>query len=107
MDETERLQRYKSTCGCSENRKDALRYDEEIASRILAFLNDPRLAKYSMVDAYYYDYSELPRNVEVKSCGDMYLLFGITEEGEVITKWVKRWDLDSDEPIINGEISKK
>lgn len=72
--------------------------------RIFDLLNDPRLHPYSIVDAKYYDYSVLPENVRDQFYRDMYLLYGITEQGEFITKWVERYDLDCNDPIVNGKV---
>ncbi len=104
IDDSERLQRYKETCGFSENSEDAHENDKELSQRILAFLNNPKLDKYCMVDAFYYDFSTIPHEIKEKNqfWRDMYLLYGITIEGEIVKKWVQRWDLDSDCKIENG-----
>jgi hypothetical protein len=59
-----------------------------------------------MVDAYYYDFSEIPREVQEKLqlWRDVYLIYGITTEGEIVSKWVQRYDLDSNDPIIDGKV---
>lgn len=83
--------------------------DEELALRIQSFLNHPQIDEFCMVDAYYYDLCEIPdavRGAHNIWC-DCYMIFGITTEGEMITKWVDRWDLDSNDPIVDGKIMKR
>lgn len=43
-------------------------------------------------------------NVYGKFYRDMYLLFGITTDGEIISRWVERCDLDSKHNIEDGEV---
>lgn len=101
MSESERLQRM------NENHYNEERhlFDEKLANRILLLLNDPKIDKYCMVDAYYYDFSVIPRGVQEKLqlYRDAYLIYGISEDGEFISQWVDRWDLDSSDPIVDGE----
>jgi hypothetical protein len=103
MDESERLQRWKEKHFDSE-------WAEEIniglSDRIAKLLNHNKIDKYCMVDAYYYDFSVIPREVKKKLnlWRDVYLIFGITTEGEMITKWVDRWDLDNTDPIVDGKV---
>lgn len=102
MEESERLDRYRKECTlewCDEN-------DAELAKRIKHLLNHPQIDQYCMVDAYYYDFSVIPVCIQEDNnfYRDMYLLFGITTKGEVVTKWVERYDLDSTDPIVNGEV---
>lgn len=107
MDDSERLERFKQyICRCDENDGDLEKKDQELAERILLLLNDPKIDKYCMVDAYYYDFSVIPRDVQQKLqlWRDAYLIYGINVEGEIISKWVDRWDLDSSDPIVNGEV---
>jgi len=101
MPESERLERYKRAI----DEEDRQRNDEVLTERIRQFLNDDRIDKYCMVDAYYYDFSVIPEPIrEKESCyRDMYLLYGITTEGEIRTKWVERYDLDCQNPIVDGE----
>lgn len=94
MQETERLERYRRNCGDAENKEDADEQDEKFSSRILKLLDDSKLDEYCMGDAYYYDYSVLPESVREKFHRDMYLIFGITTDGEIVSKWVERDDLD-------------
>ncbi len=103
MDESERMQRWKDNCFMEMADK---KEDDTFADRIAALLNHPQIDKYCMVDAYYYDFSAIPRDVQERFqiWRDCYLIFGITTVGEMITKWVDRWDLDSDEPVVNGEV---
>lgn len=49
------------------------------------------------VDAFYFDYSVLPDSAkEHKMYRDSYLLYGVTDKGEVITKWEDRWEFDKE-----------
>ena len=59
-----------------------------------------------MVDAYYYDFSVIPNAIQDKLqlWRDAYFIYGITTEGEMISKWVDRWDLDSIDPIVDGKV---
>ncbi len=100
MQDSERLQRFK---GNGDNLK---KEDEEFSSRIFDLLNHPKITKHCMVDAYYYDYSVIPRHLQGKFYRDMYLIYGITEDGEIFSKWVERYDLDSDVKIENGELKR-
>lgn len=108
MSESERLQRFKDNKSSYLCREEDPNYAENedriLAKRIRAFLNHPGIEEYSMVDAYYYDFSVIPRLLQGRFCGDIYFLYGITEQGEIITKWVKRGDLDSDDEVVNGEV---
>src|SRR5580692_11260210 len=99
MDESERTERLKGSRYLDEH--DRIGEDEKFAERICAILNDPRVDKYCMVDAYYYDFSVIPRAVKERlDLGrDCYLIFGITNEGDIVSKWVDRWDLDSPDPV--------
>jgi len=102
MDESERLQRWQ--LGFEPDW--AVDKDKQISSRILALLNHPKINKYCMVDAYYYDFSVIPHAIQEKLqlWRDAYLIFGITTDGEIVSKWVDRWDLDSDDPIVDGKV---
>ncbi len=106
MNESERLQRWKDNYGSEECVIESATKDEKVANRIAALLNHPQIDKYCVVDAYYYDFSVIPRSVQEKLqlwC-DAYLIFGITTEGEMISKWIGRWDLDSTDPIVDGNV---
>ena len=83
--------------------------DRVLSVRIVALLDHPKINDCCMVDAYYYDFSEIPEHVleTLAHYRDAYLIFGITTECEIVSKWVDRWDLDSDEPIVNGEVIHK
>jgi hypothetical protein len=100
MDESERLQRFR------QHRFDD---DKEFANRIMLLLNDPKIDKHCMVDAYYYDFSVIPKGVQeiLQLWRDVYLIYGINEDGEIISKWVDRWDLDSSDPIVDGKVQHK
>jgi hypothetical protein len=102
MDESERLQRYRREY----DKELADEDDTKLAERIAALLNHPGIDKYCMVDAYYYDFSVIPHAIQEKLqlWRDTYLIFGITTEGEMITKWVERWDLDNSHPIVDGKV---
>lgn len=102
MSESERVQRLVE----NHYNEDRDILDDELAKRILSLLNDARVDKYCMVDAYYYDFSVIPEAVQkrLNLYRDVYLIFGITTEGEIISKWVDRWDLDSSDPIADGEV---
>lgn len=104
MDDSERLQRFKSGFGF----ETSVDNDSKTSLRIFSLLNNSKLDKYCMVDAYYYDFSVIPRNIQEKYnfYRDVYLIFGITIEGEIISKWVDRWDLDGSDEIVNGEVVK-
>lgn len=107
MIESERLLRFK------ENRFqegiDLDNADEEFCKRIVQFLNDPRINHTCMVDAYYYDFSVIPRKIqqELQLWRDHYFIYGITDEGEFVTKWVDRWDLDSFYEVVDGKVTGK
>jgi len=104
MSESERVQRIKENRYLESHGID--QRDDELALRIRSLLNHPKIDKYCMVDAYYYDFSVIPREIQEKLqlWRDCYLIFGITTEGEMITKWVDRWDLDSSDPIRDGKV---
>ena len=97
MEESERMQRFKRAVsdGDSQSYLNAIEDDEKLSDKIIALLNRSDISSMNMVDAYYYDYSVLPGEMWKTHHGDMYLIFGITDSGEMITKWVDRWDLDS------------
>ena len=104
MDDSERIQRMK------ENRYfegyESRKMDQEFCDRIAALLNHSKIDEHCMVDAYYYDFSVIPRDVKdrLNLWRDCYLIFGITTEGEIVSKWVDRWDLDSEDPIVDGKV---
>lgn len=101
MDNSERLERFLEDRGHDRND------DEELCIRIKELLNHPKIDEYCLVDAYYYDYSALPPPFIDEFLHDMYFLYGITTRGEMIHKWVDRWDLDSSLPIVDGEVKRK
>ena len=104
MGESERIERLKDSLYLDSD--EACRRDDTFANRIGALLNHPQINKHCMVDAYYYDFSVIPRDIREKLqlWRDCYLLFGITAEGEIVSKWVDRWDLDSNNPIVDGKV---
>lgn len=90
--ESERLERYRREC----QEEWADENDQILAKRIVSMLDHPQLDEHCMVDAYYYDFSQIPRKIreEKELCRDSYLIFGITIEGELVSKWVERHDLE-------------
>jgi hypothetical protein len=102
MNESERLQRYRDEY----DKFYANEKDEVFADRIAALLNHPEIDKHCLVDAYYYDFSVIPRDIQEKLqiWRDAYFIFGITNKGEIVSKWVDRWDLDCDNDIVDGNV---
>ncbi len=96
MEESERMQRFKRyvSDGDIQSYLNAFEDDEKLTKRIIDLLDRSDISNMNMVDAYYYDYSVLPGEMWKTCHGDMYMIFGITDSGEMITKWVDRWDLD-------------
>jgi hypothetical protein len=82
--------------------------DEKFRLRLIKLLDHPRIDKFSLVDAYYYDYSAIPQCIldKYNFYRDMYLIYGITDQCDIVSKWIERWDLDSDDPIIDGEVKR-
>jgi hypothetical protein len=115
--DSERLQRFKDRCNDWNDELDrpssdkACDEDEVLRKRIFDLLNHPKLDKYSLVDAYYYDFSSiqnLPNEIlDSVHWRDAYLLFGITDDLKVVTKLVERDDLDCHYPIENGVVKRK
>lgn len=107
MDHSERIQRLKENAYLDP--EENYRIDEICANRIASLLNNEKIDEFCMVDAYYYDCSVVPHEVQEKMdlWRDCYLIFGITNEGQVVSKWVDRWDLDSDDPIVDGKVIHK
>ena len=102
---SERLERYRRyTFADSEIEK--LSRDKELCNRIRQFLNHDDITEDSLVDAYYYNFSYLPDDLKLVFCRDMYLIYGITETGEIISKWIGRYDLDSEISIVDGKLKK-
>lgn len=93
MEDSERLDRFKQRCHC-ENFYQMQQIDEQLRLKIHSLLNDENIDKFCMVDAHYYDFCEIPQEIVDKYnfYRDMYLIFGITKNGEMISKWVERWD---------------
>jgi hypothetical protein len=104
MDYSERIERMRGK-GYQSDDED-YEIDEEFAVRISGLLNHPEIDNHCMVDAYYYDFAVIPRLIQEKLqlWRDAYLIFGITTKGEMISKWVDRWDLDSSDPIVDGKV---
>lgn len=95
MSESERLQRWRFNPSVDNQVED----DKKLEQKILNLLNHSDLDEYCLLDAYYYDYSEIPMEIMYKYafCGDVYLIYGITNKGELVSKWVERYNLDCDE----------
>jgi hypothetical protein len=106
MDDSERIQRLRDHRYLESHEADQI--DEVFAARILALLNHPQIDEHCMVDAYYYDFSVIPHYIResLNPRRDCYMIFGITKEGEIISRWVDRWDLDSEDPIVDGKVMK-
>lgn len=108
MSESERIQRFKENISyhVPVDDCDPEREDEKLAERIRALLNHPKIDAYCMVDAYYYDSCQIPIELheEMNLWCDCYLIYGITIEAQIVSKWVSRWDLDSSDPIVDGEV---
>lgn len=105
MDESERLQRYRREYDKERADED----DAKLADRIASLLNHPAIDKHCVVDAYYYDFSVIPHEIQEKFnfYRDVYLIFGVTTFGEIISKWVERYDLDSSDEIVDGKVIHK
>lgn len=69
--------------------------DRNFANKIWKLLGARKDIYKDDVDALYFDYSVIPRHLNL--CRDSYLIYGITEEGEFVSKWIDRWTLDSDD----------
>jgi hypothetical protein len=104
MNKSERIQRIQDNRYLECEEIDQI--DETFANRIVALLNHSQINKHCMVDAYYYDFSVIPRDIKerLNLWRDCYLIFGITTEGEIVSKWADRWDLDSNDPIVDGKV---
>lgn len=104
MDESERIQRLRDNRNLEFHEADQI--DETFSARISALLNNADIDKNCMVDAYYYDFSAIPRGIQesLNLWRDCYLIYGITRKGEMVSKWVDRWDLDSEDPIVDGKV---
>lgn len=103
MNESERLERYQERLTDLHWANES---DKKISNRIVSLLNDPKIDKDCMVDAYYYDFSVIPREIQsrLNLWRDVYLIYGITVDGEIVSRWVDRWDLDSDDEIVHGKV---
>lgn len=109
MSESERLERFQRDCGYSEDIEHATEQDNKLSKRIRELLNHPDIGEYNLVDAYYYDYSGIPWEIVDKEnfFRDMYFIYGISTKCEIVSKWVERYDLDSNRPIVNGYVEKR
>ena len=105
--DSERIERIKFLLETGD--EDWIKEDEILRDRIIALLNDPRIDDNSVVDAIYHDFSEIPYYVfdNFAIANDAYLIYGISEDRQIISKWVNRYDLDSIDPIKDGEIIRK
>lgn len=88
MSESERLERY-----CRNYSGDESSEDEKFRLKLVSLLG---LEKDDFADAYYYDFSVIPYNIreEYGFCRDMYFVFGINKNGQLISKWIERYDVD-------------
>lgn len=98
MLESERLERM-NNC-----RFDELYSDHKICDRLCALLQVD-VHDITVIDGAYYDFSVLPEDELGNKImfRDAYLIYAITNDGKYLSKWVDRWDLDSDSPIIDGK----
>lgn len=76
-----------------------VKYKEEeevlkFCKRIWEFLGSRNDIYPSDCDALYFDFSVLPRKVQEEMRRDAYLIFGITDQGEFVSQWIDRWELD-------------
>jgi hypothetical protein len=91
MSRSERFLRY----GGDEEGREHTNFDEAgFEARIRTFLNNPKVDEYCLVDAYYYDFSTLPDEIGRKYHQDMYLLYAIDVDGNMVSKWVERYEFD-------------
>ena len=98
---SERLERIKPYYN-----EDVCNDDAALATRIRLLLNNPLVDEGCPVDAYYYDFSAIPRDIqeELNLWRDAYLIYGVTTAGTLVSRWVDRWDLDSNDPIVDGKV---
>lgn len=68
--------------------------DEKFCKKLWSHLGSRDDIFYKDVDALYFDYSGLPEHIKDKAYRDQYLVYGITDQGEFVSKWVERWELD-------------
>ena len=96
IEDSERLQRFKRNIADLTVEAYTLAYqeDETLALRIVSLLGRADITNMNLIDAYYYDYCELPEKLGRNCLRDMYIIYGINDSGEIITKWVERGDLD-------------
>jgi hypothetical protein len=107
MINSERLERFKERKYYENGEAES--FDDITADRIRKLLNHVGIDQYCLVDAFYYDFSAIPHAIQEKLnlCRDAYLLYGITTNGEIVSVWVDRWDLDSDDEIVDGKVIHK
>jgi hypothetical protein len=77
----------------SEEQKEIDKRDEDWRITIIKGLSHPDLNKDCFADAFYYDCSELPEELQDRFYNDIYLCFAITTKGELVSKWIYRDDL--------------
>lgn len=70
--------------------------DAELYHRIHKLLGSPKHVYPCDCDAVYFDCSVLPPT-NCPLTRDAYLIYGVTEQGTFISKWIDRWELDSDD----------
>ncbi len=106
---SERLQRFQNTLKCGttvDALLEAIEKDKIFVRRILDLLNNADVDETWVVDAVYhmYTYDDLSEETSEVLYRNSYLLEGKTKCGDYISKWVKKYDLDSDAPIKNGVV---
>lgn len=82
---SERLERYQEGRG---------HLDEEFAKSIWNHLGSRKDLYWDDCDACYYDGSVAPEEARALKIWDCYLIYGVTEKGEIIKHWIARWELD-------------
>ena len=75
--------------------------DQQLCKKIWVLLGSPNNVYLYNCDALYFDFSVIPKNAERSR--DSYLIFGITDQGEFISKWIDRWELDEEKGLVLKE----
>lgn len=86
--ESERLQRIRQS-RWNETTEEAWKKDAKFAARLRLLLDHPDIDEYCMVDAYYYDFSELPDHIADQCYRDMYMIYGTTTNAQMIRIWTR------------------
>jgi hypothetical protein len=94
MNESERLQRHKEySYRKSQEQKDE--DDTDFTKKLCLILNQSCCYELALVDALYYDFSMLPDHLKGTFHTDMYLVYGITYSGDMVSTWATRAQVDS------------